>query len=458
MRVLIKGAGVAGLTSAHELVARGAEVMVSDPSPGFASAASWYAGGMLAPWCERESAEEAVLTRGIGAADWWEAVLPAGSVHRNGTLVVAPPRDAAELKRFASRTSGFRWIGAEEIGALEPALAGRFRQALFFAEEAHLDPRLALSTLRQGLEAQGVVFSGGPIDEGRFDLTIDCTGAAQIGDIEGLRGVRGEMLYLQTEEVALSRPVRLLHPRIPLYIVPRSGGLFMCGATMIESDDAGPMTARSLMEILNGAYTLHPAFAEARLVETGTGVRPAYADNLPRVSRHESTITVNGLYRHGFLLSPALAEEVAALALGQPCGRPLPNPPPQGGGAKQPLRSPAIFDHRARCKGRDRGGGNAAEEAPPPCGEGLGRGEIRRVWRGMRKGFSERKCPMKFTINGEEHELPATTVADLLLLLEYEGEWLATAVNGELVHGADRARHRLSESDRIEILSPMQGG
>nr|WP_167311908.1 sulfur carrier protein ThiS [Sinorhizobium fredii] len=65
---------------------------------------------------------------------------------------------------------------------------------------------------------------------------------------------------------------------------------------------------------------------------------------------------------------------------------------------------------------------------------------------------------MKFTINGEEHELPATTVADLLLLLEYEGEWLATAVNGELVHGADRARHRLSESDRIEILSPMQGG
>ncbi|TCN33889.1 glycine oxidase ThiO [Sinorhizobium americanum] len=316
MHVLIKGAGVAGLTAAHALVGRGAAVMVAERTHGFANAASWYAGGMLAPWCERESAEETVLIRGTAAAGWWEAALPAGSVHRNGTLVVAPPRDATELRRFASRTSGYRWIGAEEIGALEPALAGRFREALFFPEEAHLDPRLALSALRQGLEAQGTVFSGGAIEEGRFDLTVDCTGAARIGDIKGLRGVRGEMLYLQTYEVSLSRPVRLLHPRIPLYIVPRGGGLFMCGATMIESDDAGPITARSLMELLNAAYTLHPALAEARLIETGTGVRPAFADNLPRVTRQDNTITVNGLYRHGFLLSPAIAEELAALALG----------------------------------------------------------------------------------------------------------------------------------------------
>lgn len=71
------------------------------------------------------------------------------------------------------------------------------------------------------------------------------------------------------------------------------------------------------MELLNAAYAIHPAFAEARLVETGTGVRPAFADNLPRAVRRESTITVNGLYRHGFLLSPAMAGDVAALALGE---------------------------------------------------------------------------------------------------------------------------------------------
>lgn len=144
MRVLIKGAGVVGLALAHELSGHGVEVAVAERQADFGGAASWFAGGMLAPWCERESAEEVVLTRGIGAIDWWDRALP-GEVSRNGTLVVAPARDAGELKRFASRTSGFEWLDAEAIARLEPALAGRFREALFFPGEAHLDPAGRLS-------------------------------------------------------------------------------------------------------------------------------------------------------------------------------------------------------------------------------------------------------------------------------------------------------------------------
>ncbi|WP_077963226.1 glycine oxidase ThiO [Ensifer adhaerens] len=316
MRVLVKGAGVAGLCLAHELSARGAAVTLVEREPGFAGAVSWFAGGMLAPWCERESAEEAVLTKGVSAIDWWDDALP-GEVSRNGTLVVAPPRDAGELKRFASRTSGYEWLDAAAIARLEPALAGRFREALFFPGEAHLDPRRALSQLRQKLVERGVVFLSLADSAGEHDLVVDCTGAARIGATPGLRGVRGEMLYLRTDEVELSRPVRLIHPRIPLYIVPRGDGLFMCGATMIETDDGGPITARSLMELLNAAYALHPAFGEARLVETGAGVRPAFANNLPRVTRAGQSIAINGLYRHGFLLSPALAAEAAELAVTQ---------------------------------------------------------------------------------------------------------------------------------------------
>lgn len=65
---------------------------------------------------------------------------------------------------------------------------------------------------------------------------------------------------------------------------------------------------------------------------------------------------------------------------------------------------------------------------------------------------------MKLTINGEEHEVQADTLAELLQRLEFEGDWLATAVNGELVQKAERAGRKLQDSDRIEILSPMQGG
>ncbi|MBY5460668.1 sulfur carrier protein ThiS [Rhizobium beringeri] len=65
---------------------------------------------------------------------------------------------------------------------------------------------------------------------------------------------------------------------------------------------------------------------------------------------------------------------------------------------------------------------------------------------------------MKLIINGETQVCEAVTLAELLHVLEYEGDWLATAVNGDLVHREDRAGHLLDDGDRIEILSPMQGG
>lgn len=65
---------------------------------------------------------------------------------------------------------------------------------------------------------------------------------------------------------------------------------------------------------------------------------------------------------------------------------------------------------------------------------------------------------MKLTVNGEAHEVAATTLAELLAALDYEGDWLATAVNSDLVAKANRTKFQLSDGDRIEILSPMQGG
>ncbi|MGG7538878.1 glycine oxidase ThiO [Rhizobium sp. NLR8a] len=319
MHILVKGAGVAGLTVAWQLYRHGFRVSVADQADRIGAGASGFAGGMLAPWCERESAEEPVLALGRLAADWWEAALP-GHINRRGTLVVAAGRDAGELDHFCRRTSGWEWLDEQAIAALEPDLAGRFRRALFFPQEAHLDPRQALAGLAAGLEEARMRLTfgtTGDADLAHYDRVIDCTGAAQIGLLPGLRGVRGEMLCVETNEVTLSRPVRLLHPRHPIYIVPRERNRFMIGATMIESDDTGPITARSLMELLNAAYTLNPAFGEARVTETGAGVRPAYPDNLPRVTQEGRTVHVNGLYRHGFLLAPAMAGEVARLLLGE---------------------------------------------------------------------------------------------------------------------------------------------
>ncbi|WP_306152437.1 FAD-dependent oxidoreductase [Roseovarius sp. MMSF_3281] len=303
--ITIAGAGLAGLTSALELARAGAEVRVYDTCPEIGEGSvSRFAGGMLAPWCERENAEEEVITLGARAADWWADITP---VTRRGTLVIAPARDAAELTRFARRTSGYREVDAADIGSLEPALAGRFSRGLFFEAEAHLDPRRALRDLAGAAQAQGVEIILGAKAPGHIDL--DCTGIQ--APLSDLRPVRGEMAMLHSAEITISRTIRLLHPRIPLYLVPRGGGLYMIGGTMIESSSERAVTLRSLSELLGAAFTIHPGFAEASVMETGAGLRPAFPDNLPRLHQSGDTIHLNGLYRHGFLLAPAMATQVA---------------------------------------------------------------------------------------------------------------------------------------------------
>jgi glycine oxidase len=316
MRVAVIGAGVAGLATAMELTERGAEVTVLERGAELGQGAcSWLAGGMLAPFCEGESAPESVVTRGAGSLDWWAARVP--GVAREGTLVVAPPRDGAEIDRFAARTREFERVGGDAIGALEPDLDGRFRKGLFFASEGHLDPRLAMAALRDELTRRGVEFRFG-VDAGLeaplTGVAVDARGFSARDMLPELRGVRGEMLLVRTREISLKRPVRLLHPRIPLYVVPRAGGVFMIGATMIETADRGGPSVRSAIELLSAAYALHPAFGEAEIIEMRADVRPAFPDNEPRVFEREGRICVNGFYRHGFLLSPHYAAEAAGMA------------------------------------------------------------------------------------------------------------------------------------------------
>ena len=306
----VLGGGVAGLCVATELAARNVEVKIFDPAirPG-PHGCSWWAGGMLAPFCEGETAEEPVVRLGRQAAAWWER--QGVTVHRRGTLVLTLGRDRRELDRFARRVPEHEVLDAAGLAALEPDLAGRFDRALHVPAEAHLDPREALNHLRDRLAQAGVRFVAEP---GRpAGLTFDCRGLAARDALPDLRGVKGEMAVLRSADIRLSRPVRLLHPRYPLYVVPRADGLFMLGATQIESDDRR-RSVRSALELLSAAYALHPAFGEAELVEIGADARPAFPDNLPRLVRRGETIHLNGLFRLGFLLAPALAGMAVAAA------------------------------------------------------------------------------------------------------------------------------------------------
>lgn len=308
--VSIIGAGIAGAWQALLFAQAGHAVTLHERGDaGMTEATSHWAGGMLAPWCEAEVAEPVISRLGQRSLDIWRRELP--DTPFNGSLVVAHPRERNDFERFARMTASHRRLDPASLAELEPSLEGRFREALFFPAEGHVEPRRVLPKLHARIKAAGGIINFesdvSPQDLQGLGIVIDCRGLAAREEQPDLRGVKGEMILIETSEVQLSRPVRLIHPRWPLYVIPREDNLFMLGATSIEAEDTG-VSVRSALELLGAAYAVHPAFGEARIVEFGSGLRPAFPDNLPRIGIRGEKIIVNGLYRHGFLIAPALAE------------------------------------------------------------------------------------------------------------------------------------------------------
>ena len=306
--VSVIGAGIAGAWQALLFAQAGHDVTLHERSDEtMTQSTSHWAGGMLAPWCEAETSEPVIVRLGIRSLDLWRENFP--QTPFNGSLVVTHPRDRADFERFAKMTSGHRRLDAGALAELEPSLEGRFREGLFYADEGHVEPRRILPELHARIIAAGgaIKFNSDASANQCEGIAIDCRGLAARDTQADLRGVKGEMILIETDEVELARPVRLIHPRWPLYVSPRGGNRFMLGASSIETENNG-VSVRSALELLSAAYAVHPAFAEARIVEFGSGLRPAFPDNLPRIAVNNRKIAVNGLYRHGFLLAPALAE------------------------------------------------------------------------------------------------------------------------------------------------------
>ncbi len=312
--ITIVGGGILGLWQALTLAKSGHSVTLVERSPAtdpFAGSASRYAGAMFAPDTEAEAAPPIIRDLGREAIDLWAAAVP---IHRRGSLVIAPLREPGELKRFARLTERHVLLGRQQIADLEPEIADRYETALHFPAEAHVSAIDAMTSLLAAARAAGTLVKYGSDQNVAppYDWLIDCRGISAQNDVPNLRGVRGERLLLHAPDVTLARPVRYLEPRTPIYIVPWAEHVFMVGATVIESEDAGPMTVRSASELMAAAVAVHPGFAEAAILQTGAGVRPALPDNVPRVilDPAKQIIRVNGAYRHGFLLAPILARAV----------------------------------------------------------------------------------------------------------------------------------------------------
>ena len=157
----------------------------------------------------------------------------------------------------------------------------------------------------------------------RARVTIDCRGLGAKRALPSLRGIRGEVARVKAPGIGLARPVRLLHPRYPIYLAPKQDDVYVIGATEIEGEDMSPVSVRSALELLSAAFAVHPGFGEARILELNTQCRPTLPDHRPAIVWDGArTLRVNGLYRHGYMIAPEVSKAAAALASALLEGRP----------------------------------------------------------------------------------------------------------------------------------------
>jgi len=330
----VLGAGLMGRLMALTLARAGCRVDVYEAGSAQAEgAAARVAAAMLAPLAESAVAPVSVVRMGAYALGRWPQLLAQLAepvfFQREGTLVLWHRQDAPEANRLArvlARTGqavpelpAMQSVNGAQIAQLEPSLGQRFAQGLYLPDEGQLDNRALLAALLATLQAHAGVtlhwqsprqsddFTPGT--PGQPEWVIDCRGLGARAQWPALRGVRGEVIRVHAPDVSLRRPTRLVHPRYPLYIAPKPDGLFVIGATEIESDDMSPASVRSTLELLSAAYAVHPGFGEARILEVATQCRPTLPDNLPLLRQTQARVLeINGLYRHGFMISPALLD------------------------------------------------------------------------------------------------------------------------------------------------------
>lgn len=324
-RIAILGFGLTGRLAALGLQQKYDVTVFEKGSLEAQKSAGFVAAAMLAPLAESVLCDEDIAKQGLAAIARWQTIIESLTLpvffQQQGSLILAHQQDRGDLMSFRQRLkplSGFLPVDVTtaKINELEPELGQRFHQGIYLPCEGQLDNRQFYQASLHQLQQSDVTLIEhyqDQINHDEFDLVLDCRGMGAKTSLNNLRGVRGEVVRLYAPEVTLNRPVRLMHPRYPIYVVPKPNHEFVIGATEIESQSNKPMTLRSAMELLSAAYTLHTGFAEAEILEINAGLRPSLNDNRPMVEQSGKVIQINGLYRHGYLLAPIVVDQAIAL-------------------------------------------------------------------------------------------------------------------------------------------------
>lgn len=343
MKIAIIGAGLMGRLAALSCIQRGDNVTLleahSFQHPHNAAA---IAAAMIAPISESIHAQSPMIELGFASQTLWPTVL-AGlkemdpnhqhvPFDSNGTLAISFPEEQECLlahrekliARLPERQNEIRMLYNDEVGEMEPDLE-RFETAAYIANESNLGNREFLESTTRAIRKNASIVDHWALQgdgtelQRQYDFIIDCRGAGAVqkpvhaNDDEALVAVRGEAIRVRTNGLTLQRPIRVIQQRFSVFIVPKSDNVFVVGATDLDKHGTHAVTVKSSLDLLSAIYSLHPGFANAEIIEAIAGQRAVYREQTPRVTLSENIISVNGLSRQGWMVGPALNQQVQKL-------------------------------------------------------------------------------------------------------------------------------------------------
>ncbi|MFX4271351.1 glycine oxidase ThiO [Propionibacteriaceae bacterium Y1685] len=347
--VLVVGGGLIGLSIARGLARRGTSVaMVSDEQP---HAASGVAAGMLAPVTEADPTEGRLQQLNVASLQLWDefatqlehdAGLPVG-LRRTATLSVGfNADDARRLADFgdflASAGMAAEFRTSRECRSAVPLLAPQVRSGLWVPGDWSVDNRLLWAALRADAVRAGVELITGRVSE--LIITDDTCHGVRLADGSAhrapttvlaagawsgqlplpfelpVRPIKGQVLRLKSHGLPIPDcTVRAFSQGFEVYVVPRTSGEVVVGATTEDRGFEDFPTAGGTYELLRDARSILPIITEYELAEISVGYRPCPPDNAPLLGPTpvEGLIVATGHHRNGVLLTPITAHMITEL-------------------------------------------------------------------------------------------------------------------------------------------------